>query len=90
MRIMPSLKFRVGMVLPLLAVSMVALLSFVALAVDVGMLAVARTQCQNAADAAAMAGAAPSMARPIAATTSPTSSPMLCPPPRRTASSPGR
>ena len=45
------------MVLPLIVVSLVALLTFVALAIDLGMLAVARTQCQDAADAAAMAGA---------------------------------
>ncbi len=37
-------------------VMLVALLTFVALAVDLGMLAVARTQCQDAADAAATAG----------------------------------
>ncbi|MFO0953821.1 MAG: pilus assembly protein TadG-related protein [Isosphaeraceae bacterium] len=48
---------RVGAVTPIVAVSLVALLGFVALAVDVGMVAVARTQCQNAADMAAMAGA---------------------------------
>jgi hypothetical protein len=35
----------------------VALLGFVALAIDIGMVACARTQCQAAADAAAMAGA---------------------------------
>jgi hypothetical protein len=46
-----------GAVLPLLAVSMVALMGFVALAVDIGMVVLARTQCQNAADGAAMAGA---------------------------------
>jgi Flp pilus assembly protein TadG len=35
----------------------IALFGFVALAVDLGTLAIARTQCQNAADAAATAGA---------------------------------
>ena len=30
---------------------------FVALAIDLGLIAVAKTQCQNSADAAAMAGA---------------------------------
>jgi uncharacterized membrane protein len=30
---------------------------FVALAIDLGVIAVAKTQCQNSADAAAMAGA---------------------------------
>jgi Flp pilus assembly protein TadG len=44
-------------VLPLLVVSIVALCGFVALAVDVGLLTLSRTQCQNAADAAAAAGA---------------------------------
>src|SRR3954449_1239677 len=48
---------RRGAILPTLVVAMVALLGFIALAIDVGMIAVARTQCQNAADAAAMAGA---------------------------------
>ncbi|HZT80786.1 MAG TPA: pilus assembly protein TadG-related protein, partial [Gemmataceae bacterium] len=48
---------RHGSVLPLLTISLVALCGFVALAVDVGLMVVARTQAQNAADAAAMAGA---------------------------------
>jgi Flp pilus assembly protein TadG len=48
---------RRGTVLPLLAVTLVALLGFVALAIDVGLMAMARTQCQNAADCAALAGA---------------------------------
>ncbi len=47
---------RRGAVLVLLMVMLVALLTFVALAVDLGMLAVARTQCQDAADAGATAG----------------------------------
>jgi hypothetical protein len=47
---------RGGSVLPLVAVSIVAVVGFVALAVDVGLILVARTQCQNAADSAAMAG----------------------------------
>ncbi len=47
---------RRGAVLVLLMVSLLALLTFVALAIDLGILAVARTQCQDAADAAAMAG----------------------------------
>ena len=45
-----------GVVLLLILVSLITLLTFVALAIDLGMLAVARTQCQDAADAAAMAG----------------------------------
>jgi hypothetical protein len=48
---------RRGTILPLVAIALVGLFGFVALAVDIGMVAVARTQCQNAADAAAMAGA---------------------------------
>ena len=48
---------RTGAVLALLLISLVTLLTFVALAVDLGLLAVARTQCQDAADVAAMAGA---------------------------------
>lgn len=48
---------RRGSIIPLLTVSLVALCGFVALAVDLGMVAAARTQAQNAADTAAMAGA---------------------------------
>lgn len=48
---------RRGAVLPFVALCSVALIGMVALAVDIGMVAVARNQCQNAADAAAMAGA---------------------------------
>jgi hypothetical protein len=48
---------RRGSILPLVVISLIALCGFVALAVDVGMIVVARTQAQNAADAAAMAGA---------------------------------
>ena len=47
-----------GVALIVAAGSMVALTSAVALAIDVGMLTVARTQAQTAADGAAMAGAA--------------------------------
>lgn len=46
-----------GLILPILAVFMVALLGFIALAIDIGMIAIARTQSQNAADTAAMTGA---------------------------------
>jgi Flp pilus assembly protein TadG len=48
---------RRGALLPLLGLCLFFLLALVALAIDVGMLAVARCQCQNAADSAAMAGA---------------------------------
>ncbi len=45
-----------GTVLPMLGVCLISIFGFVALAVDLGMLAVARTQCQNAADYAALIG----------------------------------
>jgi hypothetical protein len=48
---------RPGSVLPLAVLTMVSMCGFVALAIDLGVLAVAKTQCQNSADAAAMAGA---------------------------------
>ncbi len=48
---------RPGAVLVLVAVCLVAICAFVALAVDVGMIAVAKTEAQNAADVAAMVGA---------------------------------
>jgi Flp pilus assembly protein TadG len=48
---------RRGSVLPLFCLALVAIAGFVALSVDVGMIAIARNQCQNAADNAAMAGA---------------------------------
>src|SRR5579863_315873 len=46
-----------GAILPLTAIAIVMLCGFVALSVDLGMLAVARSQCQDASDAAAVAGA---------------------------------
>src|ERR1700690_3990374 len=48
---------RRGVVLPYVVVSMVALFGFLALAIDLGTLMVARTQAQNVADAAAFAAA---------------------------------
>src|SRR6266568_6893166 len=48
---------RAGSVLPMVVIALVALLGFVALAIDVGMLMVSRTECQHAADCAATAGA---------------------------------
>jgi len=48
---------RRGTVFPLVAVCSSVLIGFVALAIDVGRLADAKVQCQNAADAAAIAGA---------------------------------
>ena len=53
----PSHPARRGTVLPLLAITLVALLGFVALSIDIGLMAMARTQCQNAADCAALTGA---------------------------------
>ncbi|HEY3787774.1 MAG TPA: pilus assembly protein TadG-related protein, partial [Urbifossiella sp.] len=52
-----SRSHRRGSVLPTLGVCLVSLFGFVALAVDLGMLAVSRTQLQNSADAAALVGA---------------------------------
>lgn len=46
---------RPGTIIPLLAVLLVALLAMLALGVDLGVLALARSQCQHAADAAALA-----------------------------------
>lgn len=46
-----------GIVMPLAAVSLLALLGFAALAIDVGHLFVVRNELQNAADSAALAGA---------------------------------
>ena len=47
---------RRGTVLPLVGICLIGLFGFVALAVDLGLLAVSRTQCQNAADVAALVG----------------------------------
>lgn len=44
-------------ILPLVTLCLVAIFAFVALAVDVGLLLVAKTQCQNAADVAAVTAA---------------------------------
>jgi hypothetical protein len=56
MRLRTQTTLRRGMVLPVVALCILALMGMIALAIDLGMVAVARTQCQNAADAAAMAG----------------------------------
>ena len=47
---------RRGSIVPMLAVCVTALFMFVALAVDLGMLMVARTEFQNAADTGALTG----------------------------------
>lgn len=52
-----SARQRRGMILVLFLMAFIALFTFLALAIDLGMVAMARTQCQDAADAAAMAGA---------------------------------
>ena len=60
---------RRGAVLPLVAISLVALLSLTALAVDLGMLHTSKADAQRAADAAALAGASTYMeANPVADT----------------------
>ncbi|MGE3804065.1 MAG: pilus assembly protein TadG-related protein [Gemmataceae bacterium] len=48
---------RRGVIVPMVALGLIGLLGCVALAIDIGMMATARTQSQAAADAAAMAGA---------------------------------
>src|SRR5262245_28786154 len=48
---------RRGSILPFMAIALVAIAGCVALAIDLGMIMLARTQCQSAADAAALAGA---------------------------------
>jgi hypothetical protein len=57
MRLQPRRLKRRGSVLPLVAMCTIAMMGMVALAIDIGMVAIARNQCQNAADSAAMAGA---------------------------------
>lgn len=53
----PSIRPSRGMVLVIVAASLVSLVSLMALAIDLGMIAVAKVHCQAAADAAAIAGA---------------------------------
>ncbi len=48
---------RRGIMLPALALSIVAMVGFLALAIDVGMLAIAKTQAQNAADLTSLTAA---------------------------------
>jgi Flp pilus assembly protein TadG len=50
-----TLPVRRGHILPLTALVMVSLCGFVAMALDLGVIIVARTQCQNAADAGSLA-----------------------------------
>lgn len=55
--VMQSSSRRRGAMVPLVAIALIGLLGFVALAIDIGIIAVARNRCQNAADVAALAGA---------------------------------
>src|SRR5437879_6394415 len=48
---------RRGSILPMLALTCLVLFGFAALAIDIGLIAIARTQCQNAADCSALAAA---------------------------------
>jgi Putative Flp pilus-assembly TadE/G-like len=48
---------RAGAVLPLVTICLVGLMAFVALSIDIGMMAVARTQAQATADISALSGA---------------------------------
>jgi len=57
MVLMNPMRERRGAVMVLFLMCIVSLIALLALSIDLGMLAVARTQCQDAADAAAMAGA---------------------------------
>ena len=50
-------RHRRGTVLPLVALTIVAQLAFLALAIDLGMLAIAKTQAQQAADLVALTAA---------------------------------
>ena len=54
MNVRRSKQERRGTVLPMLACSIVVLMGFVALAIDLGMLSIARVQAQNAADVCAL------------------------------------
>jgi len=52
----PACKSRKAAIVPLLAVSMVALIGIIELAVEIGILAQTKSQLQSAADAAALSG----------------------------------
>ena len=53
---MPQRSRRTASILPLVVICLIALMGMIALAIDVGLVAVARTQAQDVADLAAMAG----------------------------------
>ena len=48
---------RTGTIIPILALCATGMFGFVALAIDLGVLMIVRTECQNSADAGALAGA---------------------------------
>lgn len=50
-------RWRRGLILPLVTLTLVALCGFLALAVDIGIISTAKARCQDAADAASLAGA---------------------------------
>jgi len=56
MRLVRSAKRRRGALLAMVAICLIPIFAMVALAVDVGLMAMARSHCQNAADSAALAG----------------------------------
>src|SRR5271154_2892890 len=56
MRLHSRIQLRKGIILPLIAVTSVAICGFVALAIDLNMVAIARCECQMAADCAALTG----------------------------------
>jgi Flp pilus assembly protein TadG len=57
MRLRSKQQRRRGTILPLVVLGLVGMCGFVALAIDIGQIAVAKAQCQNCADASALAGA---------------------------------
>src|SRR5262245_19614659 len=57
MRAHRTIQRRRGSILPFTAVLLTALVGFVAMAIDISVIAVVRNQLQNAADTAAMTGA---------------------------------
>jgi len=57
MRLQNRPRRRAGSILPLLVICVVALMGMLALAVDIGLVAIARTQAQGVADLAALTGA---------------------------------
>ena len=84
-RLQTRLRDERGMTLVMVATGMVAFLSATMLAVDVGMLMVARTESQSAADAGALAGAVALGVRRSSTTARPPARPSATPsrPPRR-------